>query len=133
MKIKYFLTVALSMMFLCLMSTTSINAVGISGVDVGDSGKIEIAGSVSVTDDSGSSNWNKLLSKNRLWATVALGCGTIIMGCIWAIKIAQFSTSGNNPAKRSSAIRSLILLGVATALLGGTTFFVGLMTNLFKF
>ena len=60
------------------------------------------------------------------------GVCSLTMVVLFIINFIKLGTAAGNPQERAQATRSLLYLGIATALLGAVTLFVGFSTNLLK-
>lgn len=120
---------------------TSVSAVGIDGVDITTNGEIKVDNAqVNLPDseetgvgDTLREQFNELLDENKWIASFFTGIATLIIGGIWIYKVFQFAKSGADSSARKKAMSSLISLGIATALLLGSTFFISFSTGLFNF
>ena len=133
--IKYIVYVFLFM--LPLFSITNVNAIGIDGVDINQDGQIDVDNRVDVEiasdNQTRADQINEMFSKNKWLMSFFVGGCTIIMGAVWVFKIYQFASSGSEASNRQKAMSSLIVLGIATAMLTGATFFITFANGLFNF
>ena len=60
------------------------------------------------------------------------GVCSLTMVVLFIINFVKLGTAAGNPQERAQATKNLLYLGIATALLGAVTLFIGFSTNLLK-
>ena len=132
-----YMFLALFLLIPFLAQTQYTYAIGIDGINIKQDGTISVDEKPKVSTSTSQSDliskFNKILEKNKFLIGVFLGTATIMIGGYWVWGIVQFALEGSSSTKRKENIAGLIALGIATAMLGGATFFISFMTGLFNF
>lgn len=76
--------------------------------------------------------WTEIMVKYRVFIVGCAGAATLTLLLIWLYLFTKMGTSATNPMERRKASQSLVLCGIATALLGSVTLFTGLFLYIFR-
>lgn len=76
--------------------------------------------------------WTEVMVKYRVFIVGCTGAATLTLLLIWLYLFTKMGTSASNPMERRKASQSLVLCGIATALLGSVTLFTGLFLYIFR-
>lgn len=92
-------------------------------------GKLHLDG---LDDVDGESSFNNFFEKYRGVITAVSGIATLTMVVFFILGLIKLAKSGDNPTDRKKASGSIIVTGIAMALLGSLTFFTGIFYNFLR-
>ena len=76
--------------------------------------------------------WNLIYGKFKVVIMLFFGIICLVLVAFFIINITKYGASAGNSERRKASMISLLWLGIAAALTGGMTIFIGFSTNLFK-
>ena len=94
---------------------------------VDGNGNISMGGGTTETGDAPTLSY--VLPRYRQTLSAALAVLAITMGILMTVMITKLGAAGDNPMLRRRAIAGIATTGVATALLGGLSIYIGLLWN----
>lgn len=76
--------------------------------------------------------WNHVFKKYRVFIVGVSGAATLTLIAIWIWLFVKLAGSASNPMERQKASKSLLLCGIATALMGSVTTVTALILYVFR-
>lgn len=127
--IKYSIYILIALFSAVLMvPSESVNAIG----DIGVNDKGELTGLNSNNEKGVQSTFSTIFQKYRLVIAGVSGVVALSMLLFFIVQAFRLGNSAHNPSERQKAMTGLIWTGIATALLGSISLFVGLFYNMLK-
>jgi hypothetical protein len=129
MKTKIFSISLIIMMLLCVfMSFKPMQTSATDATVTVKGGKVVLSTGYSTQDAA----FSHILDKYKTIITFFAALGAVTMVAVFIYNFVKLGTTSSNPQERSKCLTGLIISGVAAALLGSTSLFVGLFYNAFK-